>query len=273
MPGSVFDNLIQESYPFRYKVTLSLANLVGGVPSDPKVAEGWIRTKLGDQADDARIAEMVAETMATRNISQDEAVAEVNKFKNLNGFKRFESTGALYVEGRQVKAMLKEAVSIAVAAKKITMIGWGETRKWLTKYFPEHVFVTDVSIPLYQLNEDDEKVPVMEPTGIHQQFVHTHRGSAIQYQEFVDDPVITFTIISDHPFTRKEWGMIMTTAEKNGLGASRSQGYGTFDVTGWEDLSTGHAAVEGGSNATPRKAVAKRTKKSAVEALGDEDTE
>jgi hypothetical protein len=269
VPGSVFDDLNQESYPFRYEVELSLANLVGGVPSDPKVAEGWIRNKLGDTEDDARIQEMVAETMATRNITKAEAVAEVNNFKNLNGFKRF-SDGTLYIEGRQVKAMLKEAVSIAVAAKKLTMIGWGETRKWLTKYFPEHVFVTNVAIGLYEVNENDELVAVKEPTGIHQQFVHTHRGSAIQYQEYVNDPVIKFTLISDHPFTRKDWGMILTTAEQNGLGASRSQGYGTFQVTGWVDKSTGFAAVEGSSNAAPRKAV-KKTKKSAVDALADGD--
>ena len=268
MPGSVFDDLIEESYPYRFEVQLTLANIVGGVPSDPKVAEGWIRTKLGDTADDARIAEMVAQTMKERGISQDEAVTEVNNLKNLNGFKRT-SNGTLYVEGRQVKAMLKESVSIAVAAKKLTMIGWGETRKWLTKYFPEHVFVLDVAIPIYQRDEDDKLVAVKEPTGIHQQFVHTHRGSAIQYQEYVEDPVISLVIISDHPFTRREWGMIMTTAEMNGLGASRSQGYGTFSVTKWEDKSTGIVPRVGSSDAGARPA--KRTsKKAAVEALAAE---
>lgn len=271
MPGSVFEDLIPESYPFRFDVQLTLANLVGGVPSDPKVAEGWIRTKLGDTEDDARIAELVAQTMKERNLSQDEAVAEVNKFKNLNGFKRT-SNGTLYVEGRQVKAMLKESVSIAVAAKKITMIGWGETRKWLTKYFPEHVFVLDVAIPIYQMDEDDKLVPVKDPTGIHQQFVHTHRGSAIQYQEYVDDPIINLTIISDHPFTRKEWGMIMTTAEMNGLGASRSQGYGTFSVTKWENKSTGTVPLTGGSNVEPR-AAKKTSKKAAVAAIAEGDPE
>lgn len=264
MQGSVFAELDTESYPFRFNVTLDLANIVGGVPSDPKVAEGWLRTKLGEETNDVRIAEMVAEVMETRKVTQDEAIAEVNKFKNLNGFKRTTS-GNLYIEGRQIKAMLKEAVSIAVAANKMEMIGWGATRKWLTKFFPEHVFVVESTVMLKQRDEDDKLVPVNEPTGIHQQFVHTHRGSAIQYQEFVDDAVAAFTIISDHPFTMRDWGMMMTTGEQNGLGASRSQGYGTFAVTKWEDVSTAFVPQTGTSNTAPKKAVAaKKTTKAAA---------
>ena len=147
------------------------------VPSDPKVAEGWLRTKLQDTDD--RIREMVAEVMVARSVSVEEATEIVNEVKNLNGFKRT-TEGILYIEGRQVKAAMKEAVSVAVGAKKLEMTGWGSTRKWITNYFPEHVFVLEETIPIYRRGTDDTLVPVREQTGIHQQFVHTRHGSSIQ---------------------------------------------------------------------------------------------
>lgn len=227
----VFSKWDNESYKFRFNASLSIATIVGGIPSDPKVAEGWLKSKL--QATDDRIREMVAEVMVEREVSIEEATEIVNDRKNLNGFKHTPD-GVLFIEGRQVKAAIKEAVSVAVAAKKLEMTGWGATRKWLTNFLPEHVFVLEETIPLQQRDEAGNLVMVKAPTGIFQQFVHTHRGSSIQYQEYVKDTEIEFTVISDHPFTSKDWGMIWTTGERNGLGASRSQGYGTYGVTKWD---------------------------------------
>jgi hypothetical protein len=229
----VFSKWDNQSYPFRFNTGLSISTIVGGVPSDPKVAEGWLKSKL--QATDDRIREMVAEVMVEREVGIEEATEIVNSLKNLNGFKHTPE-GVLFIEGRQVKAALKEAVSVAVAAKKLDMTGWGATRKWLTNYLPEHVFVIEETIILQQKDENGNLVAVKSPTGIFQQFVHTHRGSSIQYQEYVKDAEIEFTVICDHPFTSKEWAMIWTTGERNGLGASRSQGYGTYGVTKWEEV-------------------------------------
>lgn len=230
----VFSKYDNEAFPYRFQAQLSLKTLVGGVPSDPKVAEGWLKSKL--QENDDRIREMVAQVMLERNVSADEAAQVVNDLKNLNGFKR-DANGALFVEGRQVKAAMKEAVSCAVAAKKLDMTGWGSTRKWLTNFFPEHAFVTEETIYIMQLDpETKELVHVKAPTGIYQQFVHTHRGSSIQYQEYVANAVVEFTVISDWPFTSRDWAMIWTSGEQQGLGASRSQGYGKYDVTAWNKV-------------------------------------
>lgn len=235
---SVFSKWDNESYQYRFLAELSLSTIVGGVPSDPKVAEGWLRSKLMESDD--RIREMVAEVMVEREVDMDEATKIVNDRKNLNGFKHTRD-GVLYIEGRQIKAAVKEAVSVAVAADKLEMTGWGKTRKWLTNYVPEHVFILEEVVELQQravdgADEDGELVKVTQPTGVFQQFVHTHRGSSIQYQEYVKDAVVRFTVISDHPFTTKDWAMIWTTGQQNGLGASRSQGYGTYQVTRWEEL-------------------------------------
>jgi hypothetical protein len=219
--SSVFEKYHAEAYPFRFNGSLLVGTIAGGIPSDPKVAEGWLKTKLGIDKDDM-IRTMVAETMVERGVTADEATEIVNTMKNLNGFKRDEQ--GLYVEGRQLKAALKEAISIAVAADKIEQRGWGKTNKWILGYFAEHVFVV----------EDRLHLGVSEATGINQRFVHTHRGTGIQYEEYVNDAKINFTMISDHDFTEKEWAMIWTCGEQNGLGASRSQGYGRYAVTRWD---------------------------------------
>jgi hypothetical protein len=229
MTQGVFDDWRTRSYPFKFDGTINVQTLVGGVPSDPNIARGWIESKLKETSSDQRIQELIALTMVERNVSQTEAVQIVNDLKNLNGFKKgtendTDHVGELYVEGRQLKAALKEAVSVAVAAGKLEMTKWGNTRKWLTNYFPEHVFVLEERLYL----------GVNEPSGIFQQFVHTHRGSSVQYQEYAENVSFDFTVITDHDFSDKDWAMIWTTGQYQGIGASRSQGYGTYVVTKWE---------------------------------------
>jgi len=222
MTEGVFADWRTRSFPIKFNGEILVGTLVGGIPSDPNVAKGWIESKIKD-GNQQRIQDLVAKTMVERNVTQDEAVKIVNDLKNLNGFKRDPERG-LFIEGRQLKAALKEAVSVAVAAGKLEMTKWGNTRKWLTNYFPEHVFVAEERLYL----------GVQEPSGIFQQFVHTHKGSSVQYQEYVEKVTIEFTIVTDHDFTDKDWAMMWTTGELQGLGASRSQGYGTYTVTKWE---------------------------------------
>jgi hypothetical protein len=222
MTEGIFADWRTRSFPIKFHGEILVGTLVGGIPSDPNVAKGWIESKIKD-GNQQRIQDLVAKTMVERNVTQDEAVKIVNDLKNLNGFKRDPERG-LFIEGRQLKAALKEAVSVAVAAGKLEMTKWGNTRKWLTNYFPEHVFVVEERLYL----------GVQEPSGIFQQFVHTHKGSSVQYQEYVEKVTIEFTIVTDHDFTDKDWAMMWTTGELQGLGASRSQGYGTYTVTKWE---------------------------------------
>lgn len=221
-PTSVFETLQAQAYPYRYDGELHLPIIVGGVPSDPKVAEGWIKAKVKDTDD--RIQEMIAQTIIDRGVTSEEAIRIVNEMKNLNGFKRDEN-GFLYVEGRQLKAALKEAVSVTAAAGKIKQTGWGITKKWIKGFFPEHFFVVETKLSL----------GVTEPTGIIQNFPHTFNGSSIQYQEYVEDVRIQFTVIADWKFTKKDWAMIWLTGQNQGFGASRSQGYGTYTVTRWDE--------------------------------------
>jgi hypothetical protein len=241
MANSVFAAVRGRSFPYRYQGTIEVEQLVGGIPSNPDVAKAWLETKLKNTTTDEQLQRMVAETMVERKVSADEALDIVNKLRNLNGFKSDEE--GLYYEGRQLKAALKEAVSVAASVDKIKIQGWGSTRKWIQGFFPEHVFVLQrrlhLNVPERDENgvilDEEKREPATSPTGILQQFVHTRFGSSIQYQEYVEQARFDFTVVTDHPFTRRDWEAIWTTGEMNGLGASRSQGYGTYRVIRWEE--------------------------------------
>lgn len=227
--SSVFATFRPTAWPVEYKGQLTLPVIVGGIPSSDKVAEGWIRSKLGLD-NDRIIQEAVLATMAERGVDANEAAKIVNEMKNLNGFKR-DKVG-LFIEGRQLKAALKEAANVAVAAGKLNPRGWGVTNKGLLGFLAEHVFV--VEDRLYLL--DAEGNNVKEATGINQRFVSTFRGTGIQYEEYVSDAVINFSVQTDYPFTEKQWAMIFLTGEMQGLGASRSQGYGRYEITAWNEV-------------------------------------
>lgn len=242
------------AWPIEYSVVLVVDRIAGGIPSDDKVTESWIRTKLGDRAEDI-IQEAVAEAIVERGldkpgpdgvaptVDRETIVRDVALRKHLNGFKRVDGLGTqLMIEGRNLKAAIKEAASAAVGVDKLAGRGWGTTRKGLQGFLAEHVFVADVDLPLWKAGTLDADgnpdpanlVPVLEPDGINQRFVHTWRGSGISLEEHVDDAVIKATIITDHPFTAKDWAMIWLTGEQQGVGASRSQGYGRYTVVRWD---------------------------------------
>lgn len=228
---SIFAGISDKLFAHKYRADLLVFDLHGGTPTDPKKAEGWIRSKL--EATDDTVRRMVAQTMLERGVDVSDlkpeeiesAIEGVVEMRQLNGFKRTEE-GELFIEGRQVKAMLKEAASIAVAGGHVNPRGWGKTNKGVLGFLAEHVFVV----------EDRIGLGVIEPSGIDQRFVHTWRGSGIQYEEYVHDAKVGFTVVSDHDFGKDFWPILWVIAERNGLGASRSLGFGTFEVQAWEVL-------------------------------------
>lgn len=225
--ASAFDRYRAQAFPYQFRARLHLHTIAGGTPTDPKVAEGFIRTKLGE-TDEEAIRSMVAEIMVQREATMEEAAKIANDMKNLCGFKK--DADGLYIEGRQVKAAIKEAAMVAVAADKVKQQGWGVTNKYLRGFLAEHVFVLEERIHL----------GVTEPTRINQSFLHKVGASgpidAIQLNEIVEHADIEFTVTSDHEFSEKDWAMIWLTGERQGLGAARSQGFGLYTVTAWERL-------------------------------------
>lgn len=225
---SVFADHRTTIYRTVYQASILVDELHGGIPQDPRLVEGWIRKNLG-AGNEELIADMVAETLIERGATpdqiSDEDIAKVAS-QQVNGFKRLPDTGELYIEGRQIKAMLKEAANIAVGSGLLVARQWGKTNKGLRSFFAEHIFVPEKRIGL----------GVTEPSGIHQRFVATFRGTGIQLEEYVSDAKLSFTVATDWDWPKDFWPTVWVIAEQNGLGASRAMGFGTFDVTDWTRL-------------------------------------
>lgn len=228
---SAFAAYINEAWPHRYAATITVHNIAGGTPSDPRVAEGWLKTYLADKDD--LIQELVAQTMVERGIAADEAITEVDKLKHLNGFKRNEH--GLYIEGRQLKAAIKEAANVARAADKLKM-RWGTTNKGVLGFVSEHIMVVEDTLPL--MHPDSTK-HITEASRVLQSFPKNPRTgqTGIQYTEIIEEAAFNCTIIADHKFTDQEWRMLWLTGEQQGIGASRSQGFGRYEVTSWEQAA------------------------------------
>lgn len=218
---NVFAKYQAAAWPYRYEATILARDVHGGTPAQPNVAEAWLRTKFADK--DELIAQEVVALMEQRGITADEAIKEADLLRHLNGFKRNDD-GQLCLEGRHLKAAIKEAVSICVAAGKLPKRGWGETNKGALSFAAEHIQVEETLIPL----------GVTAPTNVDQRFVHTFRGTGIQYEERIEEAKLDFTVSTDVEFPTSTWAMIWLTAGAQGIGASRSQGFGRFDVVRWD---------------------------------------
>lgn len=229
---SAFAEFREVAYPFEWEGTLLVRKLAGGIPSDPKVAEAWIRSKMGESTDDA-LRKQVAEVMLERKIDKDEATKLVNSLRHLNGFKRDPKTG-LYIEGRQLKAGIKEAANVRWPKGPGTTKGWGPSNKGTIGFFAEHVFVVEDRLPLLVPESDPREFLPESEIEIVQRFVSTFRGTGIQYEEVVDPVEVDFTVITDYEFTPEQWALLWLTGEQQGIGATRSQGFGRYHVIRWE---------------------------------------
>lgn len=212
-------------YPFAFAGRMRIERLMGGTPSDPNVAAGWLKSKMGVTKEDA-LQEAVAEVIAARGITETEALAVINERKHLNGFKKDED--GLYIEGRHLKAAIKEAASVARGANNIAS-RFGATHKGTLSFVAEHIIVV----------EDRLYLGRPECDGIIQSFPRNPitKQTGIQYTEHCDDVDVEFTIRTDWPFTLEEWAAIWLTGGNQGIGASRSQGYGRYKITKWEPLA------------------------------------
>lgn len=226
--SSVFEQYKRKNYPHRFAATIRLDSIAGGVPLNPAVLEGHLKRKIA--APDDLIRAEVASIMIDRGSTAEEAVEEAARMKGFVGFTSDPEKG-YWIAGANLKACIVEAGCIAAAAERVGYQNWGRTNKGIQGWLKEHVFV----------EEDRLYLGVHEPNEVKQSFIHkkTAKGliSAIQYTELVYGAEISFTIESDWDGKEADWAAIWLTAEQNGLGASRSRGYGTFKVIKWEPLA------------------------------------
>lgn len=259
IPESIFKGKVN-LWSF-YKVTAQFRNRVmGATPKNPKTMSQWLRAKLGTD-DEEELRNTFISTLLSMgweggdleklNFEELVKVSEKMAGDNANGFKRHPTLG-LYLEGRVVKAMLRECVNILYAGER-----WGLTNKGPKSYAVERVFVMEDIIPLGRFMAD----------GLDQMFGHvqTPQGprSTVGLSEYCFQPTITYHLMvqnvqartkdqkaadakrkakGDSPLIRQAidpelWPTILSQGEEIGLGALRSQGHGRYNTIGFEEVT------------------------------------
>jgi hypothetical protein len=220
----------------RYRVTLQFTGwVIGGIPQDPKIIEGWLRQRI--TSGDDEIKAMMFRTMTELGMDFEEgasmedlyeAAKKVAELRNGNTFRRDEH--GLYLNAYNIKAALKENTNILYAGDR-----WGVTKKGPKSFLAERVHVS----------QDDDRIYLgrREADGIHLQVGHVTgpkgpRSTLTQY-DYCDRPTITFHMQSiDDCIEPDQWKYILLSMQENGIGALRSMGYGRFKVVEFEQVST-----------------------------------
>lgn len=231
-------------------VTLQFSDrLVGGIPKDPKLIQGWIRKNMGI-TNELEVFEKTKQTLVESGVTVPEdatfedlmkASDEIAEEIKTQGFKRT-ADGVVYIESRQVKAGIKESVNILFGAEK-----WGPTRKGARGYTAERVFI-----------KPDLIIPDGDPTKVNVDLAIGHitgpKGpqSTIGYYEYLTRPIVSFNILqlrnqnkppkkdgesepnNEPALSFAQWAAVWAHMELNGLGSMRSQGFGQFDVIAFD---------------------------------------
>ena len=208
--------------------------LMGGIPKDPKIIQAWLRSKAGI-TNEEEIREATVRTMQElgHEVSPDmtyqqvlEASEALTEQKSTNGFKRDADLG-LYIEGRQVKAAIKESTNIHYAGDR-----WGKTKKGPKSYVAERVFILEDKIALMRDQPDGVELVIGHVTG------PQGPRSTLAHHEYAYRPRLTFTVMESKVVLNKDepsldadqWATIWVSMQEQGIGALRSQGHGRFDV-------------------------------------------
>lgn len=211
-----------------YLVTIRFRDkIMGGTPKDPKIIEGWLRSKAG-VTDETEVLAMTRRTLeqlglevaADATIEDMMAASEqIAAVKSTNGFKV--NQDGLYIPGRYVKALLKECTNVLFAGER-----WGPTKKGPKNYLAERVFVVEDEIPLGRTEPDGVEMVIGHVTG------PQGPRSTLAYHEYVTRATIQFTVMSlQDCVTEDQWAALLELGQEEGLGAIRSQQHGRFDVT------------------------------------------
>lgn len=197
----------------RYVVELHIPRHCGGIPRNPELVRRWQEATGGtpEQAD------VIAENLG------DQATAAVEGL--WTGY--LSDDAGLYIEARQVKAMLKESANIV---KAFFTNAKGKVPP-LRSQLAERVFVAPERIHLGRA----------EPDGTTEKPIHvlTRQGprTALKRVDYVTDVKIAFTlnVLDDGVITERHLHAIFEHAQLNGLGTDRSQGAGMFTLERFEE--------------------------------------
>ena len=219
--------------PFeRRSVRITFTNrVVGGIPQDPNLINGWLTANMKNVTDAER-AKLAETTLAEVGRTVEDAAAGM-----WTTFKRDER--GLYIEGRQLKSAYREAANILrdIFIKQETK---GDAKKSrftaLKSKLAERLWVLEDKLYLYENARPDAKI-LQKPSGTEERAIHvmTAQGprNALKRYDFCGEgTTVKFTLkwLKDGIVDEELVAALHEYMPLNGLGADRSQGNGLFDV-------------------------------------------
>lgn len=198
--------------------------LCGGMPRNTELIRAWVESKTG-------FADEKSEALIQENA---ELVVNAVEEKCWIGFPEDKKLG-LFMPTRNIKAMLKQSASLlAVTKKKLgskQILAEGMEVKALDGgdriYFGKAV----------QDGTDESAIHVMTAKG---------PRTALRKMDYVEKPALEFEVwvlatqaAESRHIGENDLVAILTHAQENGMGASRSQGEGKFDVVEFTKVHTG----------------------------------
>jgi len=202
----------------KYRVEIRFRErILGGIPKAKELIVPWLKGRgVPAKAVEELAEEVEAEVEALPREDLETAVWTT--------FKR--DGDGVYIEERQIKALLKEAAFVL-----------GLTRKARFRDSVAHgLFVKPERIHLTRGGEQ-----VKEPDGYIESAIHvmTARGprSALKRCDYVEKVDAGFEVwVAAPAITKEDLKQLFTLGQEIGLGASRSQGYGKFTVRRFEPV-------------------------------------
>lgn len=232
----IWDDELDDYKRFHVQVKF-IDKVMGGTPRNPELIAGWLKKNMGVTSEEQLVAatrrtltELGVVTPELASLEELTAAAEaLGAEKHGNTFKR-DSTG-LFLEGRHVKAGLKESTNIAYAGDR-----WGKTKKGPKSAMAEWVFVDDIRVHLYR---DGEPITSPDDAYVMHGVVNGPQGprSTLTQYDYCFQPELSWTMFSfEDRVQPDQWIKILKHMQFMGFGALRSQSFGRFKVQAFDQL-------------------------------------
>jgi len=192
----------------KYRVKIKFRDkILGGIPKNPEMIKGWLAGRKVPKEEINERAEKIAEE-----------VQATEEEKAWTGFKSDKK--GIYIEPRQIRAMLKEAAFV----KRMTRTpGFRDSINHGLFIKPEKIYLTRDGKEIKEPDGYEEKpIHVIGPRG---------KRTELKREDFVEKAEAEFEIWdATTVITKKDLQIMLTLGQEIGLGSSRSQDFGKFDI-------------------------------------------
>ena len=218
-----------------YKAEYKVHTLVGGIPKDPDTIKNWLKARLEmGEVEIRAIADETIEAMGwtTEDLTSEnlDRLADEVLARNTKGNSFKQVDGVLVIEGRQIKAAIKEAANACYPGTEKWPGYPGNTRKGLAAYLVERVEVVDRYIPLGKKVPDivgEQRIKhISGPQG---------KRSTINVVDVCENVTFSFTVkVLDDFISADLWHELFEYIEMGGIGADRARGDGRGELVSWK---------------------------------------